>query len=78
MFHMVGIACTVASLALGPAHKEVDANGNFQIVHWDCADTELPTDYSSLADCVHAADKDKVPLPAGKDTWHILHCIQMP
>jgi hypothetical protein len=68
IFHMVGIACIAASLnGIGIGHQP------------KCHDWEdTSKDYSTLKECVTAADKSKIQIPENYDTWIRLDCIQMP
>jgi hypothetical protein len=66
MFHVVGVACIAATMA--------GLHGNPT-----CLDYQDTTKgYPSMVECRAAADKTKVPIPKGFDTWVVLHCAQAP
>lgn len=64
MFHVVGVACVAASM-IG-AH-----------VVPKCLDYQDTKDRPTLLECRQAADKTKVPVPKGYDTWIVLHCAEV-
>jgi hypothetical protein len=85
LFHVVGVACVLASLHGGVR------------MHPACFDFESPTDYPSILECRQAADKKTVPIPPDaiqkmtdqyikeaegrqpdRIEWIVLHCAQVP